>query len=119
MSDGMCLNMETIATLRSYQEEGQPDFLTELIDAYLEDSPRRLESLRLSIEVKDADQAARAAHALKGSSGNLGAESLTEWMHQAEIAGKNGDIQKVFEILPRIQSEFDIVRRTLLSLRRP
>lgn len=117
MSDGQCLNMETIAALRSYQEDGQPDFLTELIDAYLDDSPQRLSNLHRAIENKDAEQAARVAHALKGSSGNLGAERLAGWMLKAEMAGKNGEVQKLQELLPSIQSEFDAVSLQLRALR--
>src|ERR1044072_6848782 len=64
-----------LAVLASYEEaqiEGEPDFVVELIDLYLDEAPRLFDSLHTAIQNNDAATAKRAAHSLRGSSGNLG-----------------------------------------------
>ena len=64
-----------LAVLASYEEaqiEGEPDFVVELIDLYLDEVPRLFDSLHTAIQNNDSATAKRAAHSLRGSSGNLG-----------------------------------------------
>src|SRR5690242_12131111 len=64
-----------LAVLASYEEaqiEGEPDFVVELIDLYLDEVPHLFDSLHTAIQNNDSTTAKRAAHSLRGSSGNLG-----------------------------------------------
>ena len=56
---------------------GDDEFLAELIDLFLNDTPAQLEALRKAVRTGDAERATSAAHRLRGSSGNMGAESLS------------------------------------------
>ena len=53
------------------------EFIGELIDVFLDDSPNQLDALRRAVESRRGTLAAEATHRLKGASGNMGAESLS------------------------------------------
>jgi len=117
--ENRCVNLQTLEALRSFQEEGQPDFLTELIDTYLNDSPQRLENLRQAVTEGDMTAVSRAAHAWKGSSGNLGAENLSRLLYQIELAAKSGDNKAVSDSFWEAETEFQSVKKFLGDQRRP
>jgi HPt (histidine-containing phosphotransfer) domain-containing protein len=85
------LNPDTIAALREMDEPGSHAFLSEIIDAYLSDTRIRMDVLRSCIGTKDAVGIAKAAHAIKGSSLNIGAERMAALMHAIERQAKAGD----------------------------
>jgi HPt (histidine-containing phosphotransfer) domain-containing protein len=67
-----CLNMATIEELRAILGDG----FAELVEEYLKDSPRQIRQLRRAAEEGDMAQLVRAAHTLKGSSGNIGVQAV-------------------------------------------
>ena len=54
---------------------GQP-FLLEMIELFLENAPERLSAARRALEEGDGPALYRAAHSLKSTAGNLGAQRL-------------------------------------------
>lgn len=115
----MSLNLETLEALRAYQIEGEPDFITELIDTYLADSPQRLQAMEDALKNQDLSAFAKAAHALKGSSGNLGAEALARTCLQGEMAGRNQDLVQAQLSLGLIRNEWNAAAGELKTLRKP
>lgn len=67
------LNMEVIDELLALSDDGDPELLVDLIEMYLADGPTKLEAIERGIAAGDWESVERAAHSLKGSSGNLGA----------------------------------------------
>lgn len=67
------LNMEVIEELLALSDDGDPELLVDLIEMFLADGPTKLDAIMRGVERQDWEQVERAAHALKGSSGNLGA----------------------------------------------
>jgi PAS domain S-box-containing protein len=55
---------------------GDEQLFTEVIQSFLEDCPRRLAAIRTAVDLRDAERVRAAAHALKGSAGNLSATAL-------------------------------------------
>ncbi len=78
------LETEPIARLREMGRALGRDVPRRILELYLGDSPTRLATLRRGIAAGDAQAIERAAHALKGSSANLGASGLAEHCHQLE-----------------------------------
>lgn len=72
------LNMEVIDELLALSEDGDPELLVDLIEMYLADGPTKMTAILNGIEAQDWEQVERAAHSLKGSSGNLGAIHVQE-----------------------------------------
>lgn len=90
MSD--CLNFETLAALREVEKPGQLVFTAKLINAYLEDTDTRLESLRIAHQSGDTALLAKLAHAIKGSSLNVGADGLAALMMAIERKAEKGSL---------------------------
>ncbi len=55
----------------------------------------------------------RVAHALKGSSGNMGAKGMASICAKLEEAGSAGDLSRAPELLARLDAEFGRVRQAL------
>ena len=113
-------NAVDLAVLASYEEaqiEGEPDFVVELIDLYLNEVPRLLDVLRSAIENQDRALAKRTAHSLRGGSGNLGVLQI------AALAGELEHLENpcggsARELLHQLESQFRPVNEILIAERR-
>ncbi len=66
-------------------EDGPEDrFVAEVVELFLEDGPVRLEALRSALEEGVGESLARAAHTLKGTAANLGAQRLRQRCEELE-----------------------------------
>ena|SRR5437867_517746 len=66
------LDVTVLNSLADPEIEDGSDLVVELIDLYLEESTRLLQGIKVGIETRDGMMVKRAAHSLRGSSGNLG-----------------------------------------------
>jgi HPt (histidine-containing phosphotransfer) domain-containing protein len=64
----------------------------ELIDAFLEDCPRRVGELSEALEGEDVALATKLAHSLKGMCGVVRAGVLVRLALEMEYAGRNGNL---------------------------
>jgi two-component system sensor histidine kinase/response regulator len=71
---------------------GDDSFMRELAAIYLDDAPSRLAEIRRALHDRDATRLARAAHALKSSSGNIGAAAVRDVCNELEAVGRDGAI---------------------------
>ena len=110
MSD--CLNFETLAALRELEEPGQMVFTTKLINAYLEDTEERLKAVQIAHQSGDCAVLAKLAHAVKGSSLNVGADGLAALMMTIEREAKKGTLCAPDQLL-RIEALFHQVSEGL------
>ena len=108
------LDEAAIAALRDPELGGDPEFLVEVVEAFLGDSPPRLQTLRASLEGGDAEAIGRAAHSLKGSCASLGAAQMAALCARLEAMGRglapNADAAEVFAELER---QYGLVRLAL------
>jgi two-component system sensor histidine kinase/response regulator len=107
------LDERALAGLRELQQEGEPDFVKELIELFLSDVPPQLATLREAVRGNDAESVERIAHTLKGSSGNMGAKKMTALCAQLQEAGASRDLAGAPELLERLEEEFGRVRPAL------
>ena len=78
------ISLAVLEGLKKFQQTGEPDFVTELIDLFLDDTAVQLESLRVAVSKNDVPEVRRLAHLVKGSSGNIGATGLAGLCHEME-----------------------------------
>lgn len=71
--------------------EGDEELLAVMIQLYVEDAPRALETMRSALQQGDMHTLERAAHSLKGSSANLAANSAAEAAQRLEQDANRGD----------------------------
>ncbi len=94
------LDHNVLETLRSILDE---DGLQVAIDAYINDSVVQVERMRNSVAGDDMEGLQRAAHSLKGSSGNLGAVVLAEQCQELEQLVKQGRTEGAGTLIDRIE----------------
>lgn len=106
------VDLAVLATYDDAQMEGEPDFVVELIEIYLNEVPRLFDSIRKAITSNDRTILRRSAHSLRGSSGNLGV------LQMATIAGElehleTNSTNSAAELLLTLEDEFERVKEIL------
>ncbi len=99
-----------LSELRSLQLEGEPSVLEQLIGPFLHAAPSQLAALRAAIGSGDAEALRQAAHALKGSSSNLGATRMAELSADLEALARSGELMPAEEAVAHLDAEFGRVR---------
>lgn len=84
----------------------EEDLARELMPLCIQDNKTRLAALVEAVEAKDAANVKLYAHAIKGASANLGAETLSEVARCLERMAADADLSLAAEYLRRIQTEF-------------
>lgn len=90
------------------------ELVTELIELFLEESPKLLTDVRIAVQRRDAKAIERAAHRLKGSAGNFGMNATVATALRLEVLGRTGELadadatcQSLCEELRQLQEELD------------
>jgi len=110
------LNPNAIQALRELSPEGDSEFLRELIAIYLADTPKQLVQLEEAIARQDASLVVRAAHTIKGSSGNFGAAGFSRLALEMEAHGKANNLAAAAAALPQFKNAFAQVVEALQQL---
>jgi CheY-like chemotaxis protein/signal transduction histidine kinase/HPt (histidine-containing phosphotransfer) domain-containing protein len=105
MSEAPTIDPEVLASLKELGGDDARIFV-EIVDLFLADTPARMRALECAQESGDLEAVAAAAHALKSSCGNLGAMALYGLFRDIESLGRNGDVDSVASLIPRVRSEF-------------
>jgi HPt (histidine-containing phosphotransfer) domain-containing protein len=112
MSDNNHIDTDTLNMLKEVMEDG----FENLLNTFISDSKGRIEDLRQAISVGDDDGVRRAAHSLKGSSGNLGANPLAALCLSVESRGKDGDLSGLETELEKIEQEYQQVAAIMKAM---
>jgi signal transduction histidine kinase/DNA-binding response OmpR family regulator/HPt (histidine-containing phosphotransfer) domain-containing protein len=87
-----------------------------VVAAYLASVPDQLEELRACAEAGDAEGLRFVAHALKSSSGNVGARGVQEQARELEQEARAGDVGRAKQRVERLEEEWLRVRSRLQGL---
>jgi HPt (histidine-containing phosphotransfer) domain-containing protein len=96
---------------------GDNEFLCELIDLYLSDAPEQLEALGRAVSSHDTVAVSAAAHKLKGSCGNIGADGLVALCQKLEASGRASRLQELPDLYQQLAQEFVEVNEALHSMK--
>ena len=116
MTDPDILDPAVVASLRALTPPGEPDVLGEVLRLFLEEVPRRVEKLKAAWRDGNAVELQRAAHSLKGSSGNIGARHLHDICRQLDERGKAGDFDGARRLLDSLDAEYGRVEAEIQRL---
>ena len=88
------------------------DLVTELIELFLEESPKLLADVQSAVQRRDAKAIERTAHRLKGSAGNFGMNEAVATALRLELLGRKGELtdadatyQSLHDELQQLQTE--------------
>jgi HPt (histidine-containing phosphotransfer) domain-containing protein len=95
--DQNVLDRKTLEELYDLVEEGETNFVDELIETFLSDAPRLLREIKTSLRDVDREQLSRSVHTLKSSSAVVGALSLSSQCKYLEGAVHQAPISELSE----------------------
>ena len=95
---------------------GDPEFLTELVDTFLDDAPSLLADLRQGLAAGDATEVRRHAHSLKSNGAEFGATELSQRCGQLEAIAKEGRLEGAESLLTQIEGLYQEVETALRAL---
>jgi len=94
------------------------EFVGELIDVYLEDSPALIAGMRQALADGNRTEFTRAAHSLKSSSASLGATNLSVLAKELETLGKESMLTVAAAKLEQLAGVFEQVQTALEEFKR-
>ena len=111
------LNRQALQALQELVGEDAIGFLGEVIDTYLEDGPKALQSMWLAVLQEDWAALYQAAHTLKMSSVTLGAKTLADLCEELEAIAQPSQLEAARELIQQIEAEYDNVKTALKAER--
>lgn len=95
---------------------GDLEFLQEIAGLFLEDCPRLLAEILTAVTGGDARTLEYAAHTLKGSVANFGAEAARDAALRLETLGRAGDLKPAPEAYTALEQEIQRFTQALGAL---
>lgn len=93
------LNMTFLDQFRELDPVGGSGLIKEIMTVYLDSSLALLRQVEQGLIAGDADALRRAAHSLKSSSANVGAEKLSKLFLELEVLGRDGALTAAMPLL--------------------
>ena len=112
-TNGTILDPAALALLRQLRRPDKPDPVVELIDLFIQETPKRLREMRNAATQYDAEALAAAAHNLRGCAGSIGAVKMAGLCEKLEENAGRRALQISSRLLKEIETEFDRVRQAL------
>lgn len=93
-------------TFNELKQISGADFINELIDTFLDDTPKLIAQMKTALPANDADGFRRAAHSLKSNSATFGAMRLSGLAKELEMLGKQGKLGQAGKQLEALEQAY-------------
>lgn len=90
-----------------------PETIASIIDDFLQSATDQLKTMKSAIETRDSASLTRAAHTLKGSSGQLGALGIMRTSYEIEVAGSGAHFDAAREHLVVMETQMVSARNEI------
>lgn len=110
------LDQSVLDELLSFADDGDPELLIDLIQMFLDDGPTKVDAVQRGVAAGDFEMAERAAHSLKGSSGNLGAHLVQDVCEKLQIATRNHELDVSQQLAPQLLQSYQEAEAALKRL---
>jgi HPt (histidine-containing phosphotransfer) domain-containing protein len=102
MPPAAVLDRSALDRIRAIQRPDRPDLVRRVLQIFLERSPAQIQEIHEAAAAGDAHRLARAAHDLKGGSGNVGLAALAELLARIEQLAKQDRLADTAPLLSRL-----------------
>jgi histidine phosphotransfer protein HptB len=116
VTDLPTIDLDAITNLRELNPGDNGEFLREIVGIYIEDTPRRIADLKACLATSDVLTFTRAAHTIKGSSANVGAQVLKAIAERLEAISRKDGLGAVGSLIDDCDAEFGRVAAELRRL---
>jgi signal transduction histidine kinase/DNA-binding response OmpR family regulator/HPt (histidine-containing phosphotransfer) domain-containing protein len=96
---------------------GDREFKLEIINAFLDDAPNMLGQMKQGVENDVPADLRIAAHSLKSNSADLGAELLRNLCKDAELMGKQGELDGADKLVTLATAEYEKLEVVIKTIR--
>jgi two-component system sensor histidine kinase/response regulator len=107
------INRQALNNIRALSATNGNALLERVLQAYLEDTPTHLHTIRQAIANGNTSQMRKAAHSLKSSSANVGADALAQRCKELEQLGRNDTTAGAAVLLAEMERSFQAARQAL------
>ncbi|MBV7538959.1 response regulator [Duganella sp. sic0402] len=114
--DNDIIQQQALEHIRALSPANGDALLERVLQAFLDDTPRHLHTIRQAIASEDAGQMRKAAHSLKSSSANVGAHALAQRCKELEQLGRNHTTAGAAALLADMERSFQAARQALGAL---
>jgi two-component system, sensor histidine kinase and response regulator len=114
-ADRAIIERAALDNIRALQRDGMPDLMSKIIHKYLDHAPQLLQNLRTAMAQGDASSVRQAAHSLKSSSANLGANELAAQCKTVEQEARLNHIVPSEAQLQELETKLFAVRVALAA----
>ncbi len=98
---------------------GDPAFVREMVDLFLETASTNLVAIRAAVETADARGLTRTAHSLKGACLGMSAAAMGSLAAELEVVGRLGRLESAAALLASLEGAFadteSYLREAMLS----
>jgi HPt (histidine-containing phosphotransfer) domain-containing protein len=115
IGDQPILDVNKVQAIRELTEEGEEDFLNSLITIFLERSENAIDCIQKGIDESNPSALTKAAHSLKGSSGNLGLNRLMMICERLEKLARAENLSEALRLKGQLIEIYD---SSLLELKK-
>jgi two-component system sensor histidine kinase/response regulator len=109
------LDRQVLEQLGKVRTNGKPELLARVMNLYLVESPKLMQTMKHAARTGDAPELARSAHTLKSSSANVGALVLSRYCEELETSARRADTEEARRIFAKIESEHGCVQAALAA----
>lgn len=99
------INLNVLETLRELDPEGGMGLARQIMQTFLDSAQQRVDHVEQAIASGDNELLGQAAHALKSSTANVGAETLSGLYKQLEKLGREQRIDEASDLLNEVRRE--------------
>jgi HPt (histidine-containing phosphotransfer) domain-containing protein len=103
------INPRALETIRRLPGTDGTALAKKVISAYLADTPARLGQMQAAAGAGDAEALRKAAHGMKSSSANVGADRLAGLCKELEAIGRSGTVEGASRLLESAAAELERV----------
>jgi len=107
------LNRERLATLKELDMDGDQGFYYSLLETFLQSARTDIDSIKETLERGAFDKLRDKAHSLKGSSRNIGADTIGEICQELETLANTHTREGAGELMERLATEFARVEQEI------
>ncbi len=114
------LDTQVLDELLALSDGGDPELLMDLVDMFLTDAPSKVTSILEGLAAKDWTKVEHAAHAMKGTSGSLGAQLVMQDCESIQNACRSHDVDgipdRVVQLRKNLADANDALRQFVKGL---
>jgi len=104
-ANSAAINVHALESLCELDEAGGKDLMKKVLRIFLESAQQSVVQIEHAIHAGDSKVLSRAAHTLKSSTANVGAETLSGFYRQLERLGREERIEEARAILDQVKRE--------------